>query len=262
MTAARAKILALLAELGESVADPEPRPFVPGQHRHPGLRARSSAQPEIAAMVEASLDGWLTTGRFNAAFEERLANFLGVKHVLTVNSGSSANLVAFSALTSPRLGERAIQPGRRGHRASRPASRPPSTRSCSSARCRSSSTCDLPTYNIDASQLEAAICPAGPRPSCSPTPWATRSTWTAVARLLRPHHLWLIEDCCDALGCHLPGPAVGTVRRHRHPVASTPPTTSPWAKAAPSSPATASSLKLMAESFRDWGRDCYCDARP
>ncbi len=66
---------------------------------------------ELQLMVEASLDGWLTTGRFNAAFEERLARYLGVKYLITVNSGSSANLVAFSALTSPRLGARAIKPG-------------------------------------------------------------------------------------------------------------------------------------------------------
>ena len=66
---------------------------------------------ELKNMVEASLDGWLTTGRFNDEFEQRLAKFLGVKHLITVNSGSSANLVAFSALTSPSLGERAIKPG-------------------------------------------------------------------------------------------------------------------------------------------------------
>lgn len=66
--------------------------------------------PELQHMVDASLDGWLTTGRFNTAFENRLARYLGVTHVITVNSGSSANLVAFSTLTSDRLGERAIHP--------------------------------------------------------------------------------------------------------------------------------------------------------
>ena len=66
---------------------------------------------ELKAMVEASLDGWLTTGRFNKAFEKKLANYLGVRYLLTTNSGSSANLLAFSALTSDKLGERAIKPG-------------------------------------------------------------------------------------------------------------------------------------------------------
>jgi len=107
--ATRAKIRTLLAELGVG-ADPGPRPFVPGTTYIPAS-GKVIGQPEIAAMMEAALEGWLTTGRFNTAFEERLGERLGVKHVLTVNSGSSANLVAFSALTSERLGERAIRPG-------------------------------------------------------------------------------------------------------------------------------------------------------
>ena len=84
-----------------------PKPFVPGLSPVP-VSGKVIGAPELQAMVDASLDGWLTTGRFNALFEQRLAAFLGVKHAITVNSGSSANLVAFSALTSPRLGERAI----------------------------------------------------------------------------------------------------------------------------------------------------------
>src|SRR5687768_1172201 len=84
--------------------------FVPGTSVIPPS-GKVIGAPELNNMVEASLDGWLTTGRFNDAFEKRLAAYLGVKHLLTVNSGSSANLVAFSTLTSPQLGERAILPG-------------------------------------------------------------------------------------------------------------------------------------------------------
>jgi len=87
-----------------------PPPFIPGTSVIPPS-AKVIGGPELHNMVEASLDGWLTTGRFNEAFERRLAAFLGVKHVLTTNSGSSANLLAFSALTSPSLGDRAIRPG-------------------------------------------------------------------------------------------------------------------------------------------------------
>jgi hypothetical protein len=90
-------------------------------------------------MIDAALDAWLTTGRFNDAFEARLAAFVGTAHALTVNSGSSANLVAFSTLTSPRLGERAIRRATRSS-PSPPASRPPSIRSSRTAPCRSSST--------------------------------------------------------------------------------------------------------------------------
>ena len=87
-----------------------PKPFVPGQSAVPVSGKVIGAQ-ELKLMVDASLDGWLTTGRFNAMFEQRLAQFLGVKYLITVNSGSSANLVAFSTLTSPKLGDRAIKQG-------------------------------------------------------------------------------------------------------------------------------------------------------
>ncbi len=86
------------------------KPFVPGETVVPPSGKVVGAQ-ELKYMVEASLDGWLTTGRFNAEFEKKLAAFIGIKHLITVNSGSSANLVAFSTLTSPKLGERAIQKG-------------------------------------------------------------------------------------------------------------------------------------------------------
>ena len=84
-----------------------PKPFVPGETVVPPSGKLIGAE-ELKTMVEASLDGWLTAGRFNEEFEQKLAAFLGVRHVLTVNSGSSANLVAFSTLTSPKLGSREI----------------------------------------------------------------------------------------------------------------------------------------------------------
>ncbi|MFY8194848.1 MAG: DegT/DnrJ/EryC1/StrS family aminotransferase, partial [Novosphingobium sp.] len=87
-----------------------PKPFLPGQSAVPVSGKVIGAQ-ELKLMVDASLDGWLTTGRFNTEFERRLAGFLGVKHLITVNSGSSANLVAFSTLTSSKLGDRAIKQG-------------------------------------------------------------------------------------------------------------------------------------------------------
>ena len=106
------QLRAQIAELVQQYADLQyaPKPFLPGVTAVPVSGKVIGAQ-ELKNMVDASLDGWLTTGRFNAAFEERLAKFLGVKHLITVNSGSSANLVAFSTLTSPRLGDRAIKPG-------------------------------------------------------------------------------------------------------------------------------------------------------
>ena len=107
----RAQIAGLVQQFADlSLA---PKVFVPGETAVP-MSGKVLGAKELQLMVEASLDGWLTTGRFNAAFEERLAKFLGVKYLITANSGSSANLLAFSTLTSPRLLERAIKPGEIG----------------------------------------------------------------------------------------------------------------------------------------------------
>ena len=104
----RQKIGALVDEFANIKYTPQS--FKPGETVIP-MSGKVLDASELKAMVEASLDGWLTTGRFNAAFEKRLAEFLGVKFLISTNSGSSANLLAFSALTSPRLGNRAIKPG-------------------------------------------------------------------------------------------------------------------------------------------------------
>jgi CDP-6-deoxy-D-xylo-4-hexulose-3-dehydrase len=134
-----------------------PRPFVPGESAVP-VSGKVIGARELELMVEASLDGWLTTGRFNAAFEERLARFLGVKHLITVNSGSSANLVAFSTLTSPRLGDRAIKPGDEviGVAAGFPTTVNPILQF---GAVPVFVDVDLATHNIDASLIEAAITP-------------------------------------------------------------------------------------------------------
>ena len=106
--ALREQIAALVEQYAAIALAPDP--YLPGATMVPPSGKLLDAS-EIKNMVEASLDGWLTTGRFNTEFEKRLAAFIGVKHLITVNSGSSANLVAFSTLTSPRLGSRAIRPG-------------------------------------------------------------------------------------------------------------------------------------------------------
>lgn len=133
------------------------KPFVPGAAIVPPS-GKVIGAAELKNMVEASLDGWLTTGRFNDAFEQRLAKYLGVKHVITVNSGSSANLVAFSALTSPKLGDRAIKPGDEviGVAAGFPTTVNPILQF---GAIPVFVDVDIPTYNIDVTQLEAAISP-------------------------------------------------------------------------------------------------------
>jgi len=152
----RAEIAALVQQYSDIVH--APRPFVPGESAVP-VSGKVIGAGELKMMVEASLDGWLTTGRFNAMFEERLAKFLGIQHLITVNSGSSANLVAFSTLTSSRLGERAIKPGDEviGVAAGFPTTVNPILQF---GAVPVFVDVDLATHNIDASKIEAATCTA------------------------------------------------------------------------------------------------------
>ena len=159
-------------------------------------------------MVEASLDGWLTSGRFNFQFEKKLATFLGVKHLITVNSGSSANLVAFSTLTSPKLGERAIKPGDEiiGVAAGFPTTVNPILQF---GGVPVFVDVDPLTHNIDASKIEAAI---GPKTKAIMLAHSLGNPFNldVVTALCKKYKLWLVEDCCDALGSTYRGQLVGT----------------------------------------------------
>jgi len=230
-----------------------PAPFVAGQTAIPPSGKLIDAA-EIKNMVEASLDGWLTTGRFNALFETRLAQFIGVKYLLTVNSGSSANLVAFSTLTSPKLGDRAIGQGDEviGVAAGFPTTVNPIIQF---GAIPVFVDVDPITHNIDAAKIEMAIS-SKTKAIMLAHSLGNPFNLDVVTALCRKHNLWLIEDCCDALGSTYRGQMVGTfgdigtlsfypahhitmgeggaVFTNNH------------------------ELKLIAESFRDWGRDCYC----
>src|SRR5450830_340443 len=151
--AIRREITALVQQYADIVY--VPKPFLPGETVVPPSGKVIGAE-ELKNMVEASLDGWLTTGRFNTQFERKLAAFIGVKHLITVNSGSSANLVAFSTLTSPKLGERAIKQGDEviGVAAGFPTTVNPILQF---GAVPVFVDVELGTYNIDASKIEAAI---------------------------------------------------------------------------------------------------------
>jgi CDP-6-deoxy-D-xylo-4-hexulose-3-dehydrase len=210
--------------------------------------------PEIAGMVDAALDGWLTTGRFNAAFERRLAAYVGVAHALTVNSGSSANLVAFTALTSPLLGDRAIRPG---DEVITVAAGFPTTVNpiLQNGAVPVFVDVDIPTYNIDVTLLEAARSERTRAVMIAHTlgnPFDVR----AVVDFCRRHDLWLVEDCCDALGATFDGRKVGTfgdlATLSFYPAHHI--TMGEGGAVLINDPV----LKRAAESIRDWGRDCYC----
>ena len=247
----REKIIALVAEYG-AVAG-QPRPFEPGVTTI-APAGKVVGAPEMQMMVHASLDAWLTTGRFNDEFEARLAKYIGVDHLITVNSGSSANLVAFMTLTSPKLGARAIQPGDEviGVAAGFPTTVNPILQY---GAVPVFVDVELGTYNIDASKIEAAITDKTRAIMLAHT-LGNPFNLEVITALCKKHRLWLIEDCCDALGSTYQGRKVGTFGdigtlsfypAHHITMGEGGAVFTRHAE-----------LKAIAESFRDWGRDCYC----
>jgi CDP-6-deoxy-D-xylo-4-hexulose-3-dehydrase len=230
-----------------------PKPFVAGETLVP-VSGKVIGAAEIKNMVEASLDGWLTTGRFNAMFEERLAKYLGVKHVITVNSGSSANLVAFSTLTSPKLGDRAIKQGDEviGVAAGFPTTVNPVIQF---GAVPVFVDVDLTTHNIDASLVEAAISPKTKAIMLAHT-LGNPFNLGVVTALCKKYNLWLVEDCCDALGATYNSRMVGTFGDIA--TLSFYPAHHITMGEGGAVCTNSDELKQIAESFRDWGRDCFC----
>lgn len=244
-----------IAKLVQKYADLvyAPQSFVPGLTLVPPSGKVIGAE-ELKNMVEASLDGWLTTGRFNAEFEKKLAAFIGVKHLITVNSGSSANLVAFSTLTSPKLGDRAIQRGDEviGVAAGFPTTVNPIIQF---GAVPVFVDVDRLTHNIDASKIEAAI---GPKTKAIMLAHSLGNPFNldVVTALCKKYNLWLVEDCCDALGSTYRGQMVGTFGDIA--TLSFYPAHHITMGEGGAVFTNNDELKTIAESFRDWGRDCYC----
>ncbi len=230
-----------------------PKTFVPEQTIIPPSGKVIGAE-ELKNMVDASLDGWLTTGRFNDLFEKRLAEFIGVKHAITVNSGSSANLVAFSTLTSPRLGERAIKRGDEviGVAAGFPTTVNPIIQF---GAVPVFVDVDPLTHNIDASKIEAAIS-SKTKAIMLAHSLGNPFNLDIVTTLCKKHNLWLVEDCCDALGTTYKGKMVGTFGDIA--TLSFYPAHHITMGEGGAVFTNSHELKQIAESFRDWGRDCYC----
>lgn len=247
----RAEIATLVEKYGEiQFAEKE---FLPGETVIPPS-GKLIGTNELKMMVDASLDGWLTTGRFNSAFEKKLAQFIGVKYLISVNSGSSANLVAFSTLTSPKLGDRAIKKGDEviGVAAGFPTTVNPIVQF---GAIPVFVDVDMATHNIDADLIEAAITPKTKAIMLAHTlgnPFNLRK----VKDLCEKYNLWLVEDCCDALGATYEDKMVGTwgdiATLSFYPAHHI--TMGEGGAVFTNNP----TLKVIAESFRDWGRDCYC----
>jgi CDP-6-deoxy-D-xylo-4-hexulose-3-dehydrase len=230
-----------------------PRPFVPGESPVP-VSGKVYGEADMRSLVDSALDFWLTTGRFNDAFETRLADMIGVRHALTTNSGSSANLLALSTLTSHYLRERALVPG---DEVITVATGFPTTvnPSLQYGLVPVFVDVDIPTYNVKPDMIEAAVSDR------------TRAIMIAhtlgnpfdlgeVMRVAEKYNLWVVEDCCDALGATYDGRTVGTFgdigTLSFYPAHHI--TMGEGGAVFTDKPR----LKRVIESMRDWGRDCWC----
>jgi CDP-6-deoxy-D-xylo-4-hexulose-3-dehydrase len=248
----RQQILQLTAEF-HAEAFPR-RDFVPGDSAVP-VSGKVIDAADMSAVVDSALDGWFTTGRWAKEFERKLARFVGVRSASLVNSGSSANLVALSALTSPKLGARALRPGDEVITVA--AGFPTTVNPIFQNRLVPVFVdVTLPTYEIDVTQLEAARTPRSRAVMVAHT-LGNVFDLGAVTAFCRKHNLWLIEDCCDALGSTYKGQMVGTfgdiATVSFYPAHHI--TMGEGGAVLTDRPA----LQVLIDSFRDWGRDCWCE---
>ena len=248
----RSEILDLVGEYFE--AEFAGQVFVPGETLVP-VSGKVFDAAELRSLVDASLDFWLTTGRFAVQFEREFAAFCGLREAVLVNSGSSANLLAISCLTSPKIGDRRLRPG---------------DEVITTAACFPTTVnpivqnglvpvfldIEVPTYNLDVRALDEAL---GPRTRAIILAHTLGNPFDldAVSSFARKHDLWLVEDCCDALGSTYRGRKVGTfgdlATVSFYPAHHI--TLGEGGCVLTDKPL----LKTLVESFRDWGRDCWCE---
>jgi len=248
----RVQIRALVAEYYRATWG-EPAPFVPGETRI-AYGGRVFDEDELDLLVDASLDFWLTYGRYSARMEEELGTYLGVEHCLLVNSGSSANLLAFMALTSERLGEQRI---RRGDEVITVAAGFPTTVAPIVQYGAVPVFVDVrsDTANVDVERLEAAVGPLTKAVFLAHT-LGNPFDLEAVLRLCERHGLWLMEDNCDALGSLYGGRLTGGFG-HIGTSSFYPPHHMTMGEGGAVYTDDARLAGIMA-SLRDWGRDCVC----
>jgi len=248
----RQQILQLTAEFhAEAFAKKD---FVAGSSVVP-VSGKVIDAADMSAVVDSALDGWFTTGRWAKDFERKLARFFGLRSASLVNSGSSANLVALSALTSPKLGDRALKPG---DEVITVAAGFPTTVNPIFQNRLVPVFIDvtLPTYEIDVTKLEAARSEKTKAVMVAHT-LGNVFDLGAVTAFCKKYNLWLIEDCCDALGSTYKGQKVGTfgdiATVSFYPAHHI--TMGEGGAVLTDKPA----LQVLIDSFRDWGRDCWCE---
>jgi CDP-4-dehydro-6-deoxyglucose reductase, E1 len=248
----RAKILELTAEfVAEEFPDKE---FIPGESSV-AVAGRVFDAVDVQSLVDSSLDFWLTAGRFSRQFEREFAKFFNLRHSILVNSGSSANLLALTCLTSPTLKERQLKPG---DEVITVATGFPTTVNpiIQNNLVPVFLDVDIPTYNIDVSQLDAALSSKTRAVMVAHT-LGNPYNLEAVTAFCKKNNLWLVEDCCDAVGATYNGKLVGTfgdvATVSFYPAHHI--TMGEGGAVLTDQPP----LKKLLESFRDWGRDCWCE---
>jgi CDP-6-deoxy-D-xylo-4-hexulose-3-dehydrase len=229
--------------------------FEPGKTVIP-YAGRVFTEDEVEAAVNATLDFWLTLGPEGEALEKELAAFLKIKKTILVNSGSSANLLAVSALTSPKLGERRLRPGDEIITAA--AGFPTTVAPILQNGCVPVFIDNDPlTLNARAGQLEAAFAPGKTKAVMMAHTLGNPFDLSAVMEFCRRHQLWLIEDNCDALGSTYDGQLTGTFG-DLSTQSFYPPHHITMGEGGAVNIVHDMKLKVLVESFRDWGRDCWC----
>lgn len=247
----RGKIMSLISEY-HSEFHKTPK-FIAGESTIP-VSGRVYDAEDMQFLTDSALDFWLTTGRFNDTFEVELSKILGVRNVLTVNSGSSANLVAFSSLTSSLLRDKAIKPGDEVITVA--AGFPTTVNPTLQNNCVPVFVdVDIPTYNIDADLIEAAITPKTRAIMIAHT-LGNPFNLEKVVSIAKKHNLFLVEDCCDALGAKYNGQIVGSFGDVG--TLSFYPAHHITMGEGGAVFMNNGMIKRSAESFRDWGRDCWC----
>jgi CDP-6-deoxy-D-xylo-4-hexulose-3-dehydrase len=252
LEALRESIFKLTREYSDLFLQKEP--FKPGKDAVPVSGKVLSAE-DFVSVIDASLDGWFTSGRFTADFERGLAKFVGARSAVFVNSGSSANLCALSGLTSPKLGAKALKPG---DEVLTVAMGFPTTVNPILQNGLAPVMVDIraDTLDVDSSKLEEAISPKTRAIMLAHT-LGNPFDLDVIQRLCKQHDLWLIEDSCDALGSTYRGKRTGsfgdTATVSFYPAHHI--TTGEGGMVFVKSPL----VKRQVESFRDWGRDCYCE---
>ena len=246
----REKVISSAREYYQSLP---PKKIIPGSDYIP-VAGKVLEEDDLIALIESSLDMWLTTGRFAKEFERKFAEFMEQKFCLLVNSGSSANLVAFSTLTSPLLGIEAVKPG--DEIITVAAGFPTTVNPIIQNGCVPVFVdVDIDTHQVDIGELEKALSSKTSGVMIAHT-LGNPFNVSAVKKFCDENNLWLIEDCCDAVGSLYQGKPVGTfgdlATVSFYPAHHM--TMGEGGAVLTNDPR----LKKIAESFRDWGRDCWC----